>query len=107
MAQSRCDVAKEVYNLIDITHKPESGGPGLDGLVAKARRHQRRQHPCHESLAGSSLDSHELNAVIGLVTMATAALAGSRLQVVRHGGEVTVGGAMTGRPGLGLTPHPY
>ena len=105
MAQSRCDVAKEVYNLIDITHKPESGGFGraggqLEGPEAPAP-------PASLSLAGSSLDSHELNAVIGLVTMATAALAGSRLQVVRHGGEVTVGGAMTGRPGLGLTPHPY
>ena len=44
-----------------------------DWLVAKAQRHQRRQHPCRR-------DRHEQNAAIGLVTSATASLmAGSRL----------------------------
>ena len=62
---------------------------GWNGLVAKARRHQRGQHPCHEQ-----------NAVIGLVASATASImAGSRL--VRW----EVCGTMPGLPGL--TPHAY
>ena len=70
---------------------------GWDGLMAKARRHQRSQHPC---VTGFGLDSHEPKAAIGLVTSANASImAGSRL--VRW----EVCGAMPGLPGL--TPHAY
>ena len=73
---------------------------GWDGLVAKARRHQRRQHP--RPVTGFGLDSHEQNAAIGLVTSATASImAGSHFQVVRW----EVCGTMPGLPGL--TPHAF
>ena len=70
---------------------------GWDGLVAKDRRHQRGS-AATISVTGSGLDSDKQNAVIGLVTRATASImAGSRLV---HG---EVGGAMPGLPGL--TPY--
>ena len=72
--------------MVYLTYLSQAGWPG-DGLVAKALRHQRRQHPCQWlSLAmGFGLDSHEPNAAIGLVTSATASImAGSRLVVGKY-----------------------
>ena len=82
-----------IASLVYITYLNPAG---WGGLVAKDRRHQRRQHP----VTGSGLDGHEPNAAIGPVTRATASImAGSRPA------RREVGGAMPGRPGL--SPHAY
>ena len=71
-----------------------------DGLVAKALRHHCSTSAASIPVTGFGLDSHELNAAIGLVTSATASImAGSRLV------SWEICGAMSGAPGL--TPHAY
>ena len=94
-------MAKDVYSLIGIYHKPESSGFGRAG--GQWWQWTRGTSAASTPVTGSGLDSNKPNAAIGLVTRVTssimAALAGSHLVL----GEV--GGAMTGWPGL--TPHAY